>query len=332
MNRVAILFLLVVLIISIGTVGYALIERYSLLDALFFTVITLSTVGYGYVRELTPVGQIFTVFLILSGLGVLLYALTTSAAFVVEGQLRSYFRRSKMENQIRKIRDHFIVCGLGQTGRSIVEELRNGGFPFVVIDRSEQAVQHLQRPGDVLFHVGDATDDNTLEACGVERARGLLAALDSDVDNLFIVLSARGKNPALRIVARATNETSVRKMLRAGADNVIAPNQLGGLRMASLMLRPHVVSFLDVTMRSRTGTLRLEEVTVQNNSPVCGLTLRDAALPQKTGLIVIAIRSRGTGEFAYNPNSETRLDAGDVLIVLGDAGQMEKLREVIRTP
>jgi len=329
MNRVLVLFLLVLLVISIGTIGYALLENYSLLDALYFTVITLSTVGYGYVKPVSPEGQVFTILLILSGLGLLFYSLTTMAAFVVEGQLRSYFRRSKMENQIKRIRDHFIVCGLGQTGRTIVEELRQGGFPFVVIDRSEQALQHVSRPGEILLYVGDATDDTTLEACGLERARGLLAALDSDVDNLFIVLSARGKNPGLRIVARATNDASVRKMLRAGADNVIAPNQLGGLRMASLMLRPHVVSFLDVTMRSQTGTLRLEEVTLGKDSPVCGQTLREAALPQKTGLIVIAIRSRGSGAFVYNPRSDTRLEEGDVLIVLGDDEQMKKLHGVI---
>jgi len=330
MYRLGIVLLLLVIVILAGAVGYSVIEGYTFVDSLFFTVITLSTVGYGYINELSPTGKVFTIVLILGGLGVLAYALHSMTEFVIEGQLRSYFRRSKMENQIRKLENHFIVCGLGQTGRSIVEELKHDKTPFVVIDRNEEAFNNLPEPRGVLFYHGDATDDRTLDACGVERARGLLAALDSDVDNLFIVLSARGKNPGIRIVARATSEGAVDKMVRAGADNVIAPNQLGGLRMVGLMLRPHVVCFLDVTSRMHGGELRLEEVILEGNSPVCGLSLREAALPQKTGLIVIAIRSHTGGGFVYNPGSDTKLECGDILVVLGDDSQMRKLFEVVR--
>jgi voltage-gated potassium channel len=332
MHRLGIVLLLIVSIILVGTIGYSAIEGYALLDAAFFTVITLSTVGYGYIETLSPPGKIFTAFLILFGLGTLAYGLHSMTEFIIEGQLHTYFRRSKMEKRIRKIENHYIVCGLGQTGRSIVEELQHGHYDFVVVDKNEEALKGLPDTRNLLFYQGDATEDTTLEACGVERAQGLLAALDSDVDNLFIVLSAREKNPNIRVVARATNDAAVSKMIRAGADNVIAPNQLGGLRMASLMLRPHVVSFLDVTARSRGGNLRLEEVTIGANSRVCGMTLQDAALPQKTGLIVIAIRNQETGEFVYNPRSDTKLECGDVIIVLGDADQMERLSGVVREP
>ena len=320
---------LVLFLLLFGTAGYSLLEGASFLDSLFMTVITLSTVGFGEIFPLHLKGRIFTIILIMGGIGVLTYAVTSMITFLVEGELRQFFRRSKMQKQLAKMRDHYVVCGLGQTGRIIVDELSQAGHPFVVVDVNPEAVTLLDNPDSVLFVEGDATEDATLDACGVERACGLLAALDSDVDNLFIVLSARDRNPNLRIVARASSEVTVHKMRRAGADNVIAPNELGGRRMASVMTRPGVVSFLDVVTTSGDRSLRLEEAVIKKESRVCGKTLREVALPQRTGLIVIALRKQSTGEFVYNPQSGTRLECSDLMVVLGSSEQMVRLREVI---
>jgi voltage-gated potassium channel len=295
------------------------------------TVITVSTVGYGYLKaeNPTPEGKVLIICLIFFGVGTIGYGVHTMSAFIIEGELRRFFRRSRMEKKIAKLRDHYVVCGLGRTGRTVVEQLQHAKVPFVAVDHSEHTLSRAKDPESILFIRGNATEDAVLESCGVEHARGLLACLDSDADNLFIVLSARQKNARLRIIARASDESTGRKMLKAGADHVVAPAELGALRMASAVLRPHVVSFLDVVTRTGDSPLSLEQVTLSASCSLCGQTLRQAELPQKAGVIVIGLLRGGGRDVTYNPTSDTLLSSGDTLIVLGHEDQMKKLMEIV---
>jgi voltage-gated potassium channel len=243
-HRITVVLAILRGILASGTLGYMLVEGWSPLDALYMTVITLATVGYGETHPLSPVGRIYTIALILIGLGVVGYGLSTVVAFLVEGQLTGILERRKMERKIRSLRDHVILVGAGETGKHIAEELLNTGTPFVVIERDPAQVGALERLGKVLYINGDATESGVLREARIESARGLISSAPSDKDNLFVILTARELNSALRIVSRVIAEGSRHKLLKAGADAVVSSNLIGGLRMASEMLRPHVVSFL----------------------------------------------------------------------------------------
>jgi voltage-gated potassium channel len=327
-RRFVVLFALIVGVLVVGTMGYMLTEDHSFLDALYMTVITISTVGLGYVgrQDLQPEGKIFTIFLIFCGIGIVAYAFETLTTMVVEGTLRDVLRRRRMEKKLDRIQDHYVVCGLGQTGRSIVREIQAAGLPYVVVDKDEECLRDLSRSEDFLFVQGDATEEATLERCRLEAARGLFAALNSDVGNLYIVITARDRWPDLRIVARATKESEMHKMQRAGADAVVTPNEIGGARMGIVMLNPGVVTFLDVLTENLGQQLRLEEVHICENSDLADKSLREAALPQRTGLIVIALRSGQQDRYVFNPGSAAVLGVGDRLIVLGSADQVAQLK------
>jgi voltage-gated potassium channel len=324
------------LIILIGTVGYMVIEGWSWSDSLYMTVITLTAVGYEEVHPLSNPGRAFTSFILfggITGLG-LWFAFLTS--FIVELDLANVFRRRRALRQVKKMNNHVIVCGAGRTGNQVVEELLMAGQPFVVIERDPEKVKQLQDLlPDITVIEGDATVDHFLEEAGIQAARGLIACLSADTDNLFVCLSARDQKPDLEIVARAYEEQTVPKLYRAGANHVVSPNASGAIRMASFMVRPVVVSFLDVATRSPDLTLRMEQETVSQSSPLVGKTLADVRLPQNTGLIVIGIRKKnppGAEEettYVFNPQADTRLDPGDIMIVLGKPEQIDKLRKFV---
>ncbi|MBU0533784.1 MAG: potassium channel protein [Candidatus Omnitrophica bacterium] len=320
--------LLLIIVIAGGIFGYMAIEDWTFLDALYMTIITVATVGFEEVHNLSTTGRIFTIGLIISSISILAYGITAISSFIIEGQFREIGRRRKMEAKIKKLKNHFIVCGEGKVCLQVVEELQRAKVSFVVIANNIQAFEEDQ--GLTLIQ-GDATDDEILKKAKIEDAKGLIACLNSDTDNLFITLSARALNPKLNIVAEAREEISQSKMLKAGANNVISPDIIGGRRMASVLLRPTVVSFLDVMTRGDNDvTLRLEEVKLCPNSTLVGKTLNDTEIRKKTGTLVVAIKDNETGIIKYNPPSHSILKAEDILLVLGEEETINKLSQLCK--
>jgi voltage-gated potassium channel len=320
--RAAILLFLATLLI--GMAGYHRLEGWSAFDALYMTVITVATVGYGETHPLSPAGRIFTIALILMGVGVLTYGVTAATAFVVEGTLANLIGRRKMEAELRKLCDHVILCGAGETGRHIAEELSKTRVPFVVIDKDGDRITSLEKIGPLLAVAGDATQDDILLRARILQARGLIAALPQDRDNVFVVLTARALNPNLRIVSKASGMESRPKLAKAGADATVSTSAIGAMRMASELIRPTVVSFLDTMLRADGGNVRIEEVTLPPRSTLVGRTLREAAIYEQTGLLVIAIGKGRTYE--CNPSPECRLQEGDGLIVCCSPEPLARLR------
>ncbi len=326
----------VAVILLIGTRGYMAIEGWGTEDSLYMALITMAAVGYHEVHPLSSAGRLFTGGILAAGITAMGFWFAILTSFLVELDLAHVFRDRKLKKEITKMKDHIIVCGAGRVGKQVVEELLTAGETFVVIERDRRLVEEFHETlPDLPIIEGDATVDHFLEEAGIARARGLIACLSADTDNLFVCLSARDLQKDIEIVARAFEEETVSKLYRAGADHVVSPNASGAIRMASFMLRPDVVSFLDVATRSPDLTLRLEQQTVGDSSPVVGQTLMDARIPQNTGLIVIAVRKKnpeGAEEeysYVYNPVGSTRLEPGDVMIVMGSPEQIRKLRTFV---
>ena len=316
----------------IGTVGYKLLTSayHTWLDCLFMTVVTLSAVGY---REVIPTSQFpgartFTMFLIFSGMGILFYSVSTVTAFMIEMDLRDAFKRRKMKKDIKQLRNHVIVCGAGATGSCIARELEVTGVNFVVVERDEERLNALQKLGDVLCLSGDATDDDILTEAGIDHAAGLAAALSSEKDNLFLTLTARQLNPSIRIVARGLDDSVNQKLRRAGADATVAPNVIGGLRMASELIRPVIVSFLDTMLRGASAAIRFEELHITPRSKYHNKTIRSTKLREDANLLIVALRQPGSSDFEYNPPADFTLTNGMILVVLGEAREINKLKEL----
>jgi len=333
LRRVRLLLALLAILLIAGTAGFLQFPGWSFSDALYMTVITLTSVGYQEVHPLTDAGRTLAAFLLAGGITSmgLWFALLTSA--IVEMDLAHAFRTRRTMKKLEDISDHVIVCGAGRSGRQVVRELAAARVPYVALDRDPERTEMIREiDPDALALQADATRDETLVQAGVRRARGLVTALSADTDNLFVCLSARALSPSLTIVARALDEEAMGKLYRAGADHCVSPNITGGVRMASMLLRPQVVSFLDVVMGEEGLTLRLEEVAVPKGSPLSGQSLAEARIPQKTGLIVIALYHRTeTGErhLVYNPGSEERIREGDTLIALGEPDRIDRLRGIV---
>ncbi|MFC1530915.1 potassium channel family protein [Gemmatimonadota bacterium] len=319
----------------IGTVGFLLIPEYDLSDSLYMTVITLTAVGYQEVHDLRTGGRILAGFLLMGGITLMgvWFALLTSA--LVEMDLAHVFLTRRTMKKIETLKDHYIVCGAGRTGRQIARELEAAGKPYVVVEKEADGAEALRDEfPEVLIVVADATRDESLVEARIGTAVGLVTCLSSDTDNLFVCLSARDLQPGLTIVARAYNEQTLQKLYVAGADHVVSPNLTGGMRMAAMLLQPEVVSFLDVATRSEKLDLRLEEVHVPAGSPFEAQTLAEVRIPDKTGLIVIAARHVDTpgrvGSWIYNPGPEHQIQAGDVLIVMGREEQIDLLTSAVQ--
>jgi voltage-gated potassium channel len=316
-------FGLLLLITAIGIFGYMTISGMSFTDAFYMTAITLSTVGYREVVPLTPAAQLFTVGLIFSGLGVVLYGASLVAGDVIEGRLQRVFGRRRVQRQIGQLADHYVVCGFGRMGRIVCKELTAKPVPFVIVEKDPAAIRHIEEEGH-LFVDGDATEDAVLSQAGIARARGLVSALSRDEDNVYVVLSARQLNPELLIVARAEDERSETKLLRAGATRVVSPYVIGGSRMAGALLRPAVLDVIDLATHHRNIELKIEELAVGPTAFAAGIPLRDSGLREPGGLIVIAIK-KTTGEMVFNPGAEARIDAGDRLVVMGQQSSLLEL-------
>ena len=330
-RKIIIAFTLLFALLIIGTIGYSVLERdnpnrdWGLLDAVWMTVITLTTVGYGAL-EMSDAGRVFTLLLIPVGIGMYIYCITIATAFFVEGQLQSFFKHRKMTKDVEKLFDHYIVCGIGDTGVHVVEEMLKADANFVGIEMDEERLEHLAETHDFLYLHGDATDDDVLIRAGIERAKGLVACLSRDQDNLFVVISAKKINPILRVASKAVENNSPAKLRTAGADEVVLPDHIGGIRLASGILEPHLLDFFGKMQENR-QTTRFAESIIQPDSKLDGITIEDAHIKDETGLVVIAIRSKD-GTYIYNPDGNWRIEAGDALFVISDQRQLQSLHRL----
>lgn len=317
------------LILFIGTLGYTLIEGWPLFDSLYMTVITVATVGYGETHPLSNTGRLFTIFLIVGGIGMVGYIFSTFTAFIVEGELTDALRRKRMEDKIAKLSSHYILCGAGHTGRSIKEELAKTKRPFVVIESQPEKAEKLKEEG-LMVVCGDATDDEVLKKSGIERARGLFATLTSDRDNAFVTLTARGLNPKLRIVAEQVEEGVREKLIRSGANAVINPGFIGGLRMASEMIRPAAVKFLDAMIREGGEIVRIEEIRVPENSPLLGKPIQEIKGSEGNRALLLAVQDPLTKKFDINPRPEKPIQAKERLVVMGTVEHIQELEKQLQ--
>ncbi len=311
-------------VMATGVLGYHYIEGWSLFDSLYMTVITLATVGYGETHPLSTPGRVFTIFIILSGMSIIFYALTEITTFVVEGEMTGFLRRRRMNRQISKLKNHYILCGAGRSGVHVLNELRKTGRDCVVIEKDPGKVKSLLSDRIPVVE-GEATDDHILRSAGIDQAAGLVTALPSDKDNLFVVITARGLNPKIRIVSKVDEVTAREKFLRSGADTAVSASFIGGMRMASELIRPATVSFLD-TMLYGTPSLRVEEVTLANASRYVGVPIEKCEPLATSGTVLVSLKDGSKAGFCFNPPKDTRLKSGDTLIIIGNRSQVELLR------
>lgn len=326
LRRLRVVLVLVMILIASGTTGYMLLEGWSLHDALYMTVITLSTVGYGEVRPLTPPGELFTILMIFGGVGVLAYSFSTVTDYIVAGELQGYLRRRRTERTITRMQEHTIICGYGRVGRQVVEELHANAVQMVVIDHDRGLAAELE-PLGIPFIPGDASNDPVLVQAGLERAGGLCVCLPSDATNVFVVLSARQKRPDLFILARCNQPENQEKLRIAGANKVINPYVTTGRQMATQLLAPGVMEFLDVVVRRGDLELRLQEIVVGADSPLVARTLGEAHVRTQTGVNVLAVR-RHKRTFDANPGGDFQVAAGDALICLGTLEQLNRMADL----
>jgi voltage-gated potassium channel len=323
--KLSVLFLL--LTIGFGTSGYVIIEEMPPFEAFYMTIITISTVGFSEVRPLSSAGRVVTIIVIILGISLLTYTLGQVARIFVEGELRRILGRRKLEKQISELKNHYIICGYGRIGEIIVKELIAANIPLVVIEQNAESISLLEASG-ILYLNLDATTDEALMAAGIERARGLVTAVSTDADNVFIALSAKGIRQDIFILARASDVKNENKLFRAGASRVVCPYQMGGRRMAEILHKPTVVDFLDQTMIHDDLGLQLEEAIIPDNSSITGKTVVNSKLRQDFGVIIVAIK-RTTGEMVFNPGPGEIFDAGDTIVVIGKKSELRRMMAVI---
>jgi len=327
--RLRFALLLPVLVVSGGTAGYMIIEGWDFLDALYMTVLTISTVGYGEVHPLSVTGKFLSIIIILLGVGSVGLALGTAGRLMLENRIREVLGRRFMKS-IQKLRNHYIICGFGRMGRIICEELTEKGIPLVVLENDEEVLEEIERLG-YPYMKADATIDEELVASGIARAAGLVSVVTDDAQNVFIVLTARGLNPKLTIVARSAAEESIKKLVRAGANRVISPYFLGGHRIAQAILRPTVLDFLENIIQNKEMDLVLDEKRISPKSELIGTTLATSGLRKDFNIIILAIKS-ATGSMDFNPPFNTEIKTGDTLVILGRGEDLEKLDAVTSNP
>jgi voltage-gated potassium channel len=319
---------LLVAVLVGGTLGYVVIEGWSVWDALYMTVTTVTTVGFREVRPLSFWGQAFTLLLVLGGVGTALYAFSTVTHIIVEGGWDRFLRQRRFNRMIDTLTDHFIVCGYGRIGSIIAEQFHRQKVPFVVIETDPERVQSAQARGFAAVQA-DASDEETLKHVGIHRARGLIAAVGTDAENVYAILTARVLRPDLFIVGRAESEDSLRKLNRAGADRVISPYRIGAAQMAQTALRPAVVDFVELATGTDNLELSIEQVAIGNGSSLADRSLVEANLRQRFGVIVVSIQ-RAEGKMEFNPPPEAVMRVGDQLVVLGPSPSLKQLEGAAR--
>jgi voltage-gated potassium channel len=304
------------------------VEGWSFLDALYMAAITITTVGYMEVHPLSTAGRTFNLFLLIGGVTMMFYIMATVTQIVLELELSDYFGKRRTKKVIDQLTGHYLLCGFGRVGRGAAAEMLRTGVSFVVMDKNPDRVERAMKMG-CLAVLADCSRDEMLRDVGITRAKGLIAALSTDAENLFLILSAKTLNPMLNVSVRVAEEEAESKMRRAGADAVYLPYSMTGYRLAQAIVRPHVFEFLDITSTSRMGlNVGMEQVRVDEACPLAGKSLRDLQLRREIGVIVLAIR-RLTGAMDFNPPADALLNSGDVLIVMGKAEDVRKLEETL---
>jgi len=323
--RIALLLLL--MIILFGTVGYTLIENMTPFDAFYMTLITISTVGFSEISPLTQAGRLITVIIIVSGISLLSYTLGQIARVFIEGELRDILGRRKLVKQIAELHNHFIICGYGRIGEAICHDLADDDIAFIVIEHDERKIGKLESQ-HYLYLDGDAANERTLLDAGLERAKGLVTAVASDADNVFITLTAKELRPDIFILSRAADLKNEKKLLRAGANRVVSPYNMGGSRMAQILKKPTVVDFLDTALMRRGLDLRIEELIFPEYSYLVGKTILESNLRRDFGVIILAIKKADAG-MVFNPGPGSLLEAGDLLITIGKDEDVRKMAKAI---
>lgn len=314
--------------LAMGTAGFILIDNYSPFDAFYMALITITTVGYAELHPLSPAGRVFNSLLILCGVTTAFFAIGVLTQAVVEMELGEVISKRRAKRMIEKLKDHYVVCGYGRVGRGAATELRAAGAPFLIVDRDPEKADRALRAG-MLAIAGDCTRDETLKEAGVERAKGLVAALETDADNLYLVLSAKAMNPAVHVAARASEEESEEKLRRVGAEVVFTPYSITGHRLAMALLRPGVFEFMQATTRDMGLDVSIEELKVAEASGIVSKSLRELQIRRELGVIVLAIR-KADGQMLFNPPAEAELKGGDTLIAMGEAENLKRLAEVLQ--
>ncbi len=324
LNQVGVGLILLSVITLLGTIFYSLVEGYTILEAFYMTIITISTTGFKEVRPLSDAGKILTIFIILSGVMAIAYTGGKAAQLIIETQL---LRRKRMSKQLGKLKNHYIVCGYGRMGSEVCDTLVENNESFVVIDNDPDRIEELVEKG-YLFINGDGASDEILFQAGIERAKGLAAVVKSDAENIFIALSARELNKDVYVVARAIEERTESKLLKAGANRVVKPYELGGKRIVHLLLRPGVTDFIEGIAHEKGIDINLEEILINKPSPLVGKTLVESPLRKELNVMVIAIH-KANGNFKYNPQSTETIEIGDKLIVIAETENLAKLNEMV---
>ena len=326
-TNLIIVVLLAVLLVALGTAGYMVIEGWSILDSLYMTVITLSTIGYGEVNPVSQIGRIFTLILIVMGVGFFLYVIGNVVQFLVEGRIRLVLGRHKLDKQINQLNNHYIVCGYGRMGRAFCRYLIQKGLKFVVLEKNADRIP-VMNTDHILYLAGEATIEENLLKAGIERASNLIAALGTDADNVLLVLLAKGLNPELYVVARASQNASKKPLDTAGADVVVSPFDIGARRMAHAILRPNVIRFLEFAFTDESTDIHIEEFSVAETSKLVNVTLKDSGIRQSYNLIILSIIKKD-GEMVFNPSANTAIGAGEKVIAVGSIKDLRKLEAIL---
>ncbi len=327
-RKFTLIVLLFLAVIITGVSGYMILLNVGFTDALYMTVITISTVGYGEVGEMTDAAKLFTILIIFAGLSVVGYTLSSLVSLFFEGEFKAAWRKKRVETKIQGLKNHYIVCGAGDVGRTVIKFLKESTANFVVIEEDDKRVEELQQAG-VLTVLGNAANEDILKRARIENAEGMVCTLATDSENVFAVLTARQMNDDIYIVSKAVEQSTHNKLLKAGANKTISPSEIGGKRIAAHLIRPSVVSFLDMITRAGDVTLDLEEVAISPRSSIAGKKLFEAKIPEQTGLIILALKRKEDGNFKFNPSSNEVLSAGDTMVVLGTNDQVDQLNAMI---
>jgi voltage-gated potassium channel len=317
---------MLLIVVAIGTAGYHLIEGWTWFDGFYMVVTTLTTIGYQEVHPLSHAGRVFNVFIILAGVSLVLLGVGALSQALLEFELQSFFGRRRMEREIGRLEGHYIICGMGRVGRSVARELARRPVPFVIVESADEKRARYTSENWLVI-AGDATQEQTLRQAQIERARGLIAATTTDATNLYIVLTARGLNPQLKIIARASEDNAEKHLLTAGADSVVSPYSFAGQRIAQSLLRPHVVSFLDTATTHLGMDLEIGEIQITGKSVFAGKTIESSRIRQERGVIVLAIKRREGMRF--NPPPDERIEADDCLIAMGEPAQLRELEKSV---
>ncbi len=327
LNRLIFGLALLLFSVALGQLGYIFLEGYTPLEALYMTIITLSTVGFSEVRPLTDTGRIFTIFYILVNLGIFAYAISIFTTYVVEGEFKAFFRQYMTSKRVQKMKNHIIVCGYGRNGARTCTELMKSNREFILIEQEDSLIETLLADKQFQYIIGDATTDDALLAAGIERAEALITTLPRDADNVFITLTARQLNPKVHIISRASDESSEKKLYRAGANKVVMPDAIGGIHMAQLITKPEAIEFLNLLTGVSSEHLKLEDFDYEElKDEFRDKTIRELNIRQRSGITVIGFKNEKTG-FTFNPPGDLQFAEGDTMIIIGTSKDMDIFKE-----